>query len=78
MSDEHYRKYYWRHLQMIIEEIIKVGMVPYIFCEGKYNSRLDCLTEVTPGKVFYHFEEVDMAVIWTSPSTLTIWSAWAV
>ena len=62
MSDEHYRKYYWRHLQMIIEEIIKAGMVPYIFCEGKYNSRLDCLTEVTPGKVFYHFEEVDMAV----------------
>ena len=62
MSDEHYRKYYWRHLQMIIEEIIKAGMVPYIFCEGKYNSRLDCLTEVTPGKVFYHFEEVNMAV----------------
>ena len=62
MSDEHYRKYYWRHLQMIIEEIIKAGMVPYIFCEGKYNSRLDCLTEVTPGKVFYHFEEVNMEV----------------
>ena len=62
MSDEHYRKYYWRHLQMIIEEIIKADMVPYIFCEGKYNSRLDCLTEVTPGKVFYHFEEVNMAV----------------
>ena len=62
MGDEHYRKYYWKHLQMIIEEIIKADMVPYIFCEGKYNTRLDCLTEVTPGKVFYHFEEVDMAV----------------
>ena len=62
MGAEHYRKYYWRHLQMIIEEIIKAGMVPYIFCEGKYNTRLDFLTEVTPGKVFYHFEEVDMAV----------------
>ena len=62
MGNEHYKNYYWRHLQMIIEEIIKAGMVPYIFCEGKYNSRLDCLTEVTPGKVFYHFEEVDMAV----------------
>ena len=62
MSDEHYRKYYWRHLQMIIEEIIKADMVPYIFCEGRYNSRLDCLTEVTPGKVFYHFEEVNMEV----------------
>ena len=62
MGSEHYKKYYWRHLQMIIEEIIKADMVPYIFCEGKYNTRLDFLTEVTPGKVFYHFEEVDMAV----------------
>ncbi len=62
MGDEHYKNYYWRHLQMIIEEIIKADMVPYIFCEGKYNTRLDYLTEVTPGKVFYHFEEVDMAV----------------
>ncbi len=62
MGDEHYRKYYWRHLQQIIEAIIKEDMVPYIFCEGKYNSRLDCLREVTPGKVYYHFEDVDMAV----------------
>ena len=62
MGDEHYRKYYWKHLQMIIEEIIKADMVPYIFCEGRYNTRLDCLTEVTPGKVFYHFEEVNMEV----------------
>ena len=62
MGDEHYKNYYWRHLRMIIEEIIKADMVPYIFCEGKYNTRLDYLTEVTPGKVFYHFEEVDMAV----------------
>ena len=62
MGNEHYAKYYWKHLQMIIEEIIKADMVPYIFCEGKYNTRLDFLTEVTPGKVLYHFEEVDMAV----------------
>ncbi len=62
MSGEHYRDYYWKHLQMIIEEIIKAGMVPYIFCEGRYNTRLGFLTEVTPGKVLYHFEEVDMAV----------------
>lgn len=62
MGNEHYGKYYWKHLQMIIEEIIKADMVPYIFCEGKYNTRLDFLTEVTPGKVLYHFEEVDMAL----------------
>ena len=62
MSDEHYREYYWSHLQKIIEAIIEVGKIPYIFTEGKYNSRLDCLAEVPVGKVFYHFEEVDMAL----------------
>lgn len=61
MSDEHYRKYYWKHLHQIILTIIEVGKVPYIYTEGKYNSRLDCLSEVPPGKVFYHFEEVNMA-----------------
>jgi hypothetical protein len=62
MNDEHYRKYYWNHLQKIILAIIDSGHVPYIYTEGKYNTRLDCLTEVPPGKVFYHFEQVDMAV----------------
>lgn len=60
MSDEHYREYYWDHLQKIICAIIEANKIPYIFTEGKYNSRLDCLKEVPEGKVLYHFEEVDM------------------
>ena len=60
MSDEHYREFYWNHLQIIINTIIEAGMVPYIYTEGKYNSRLECLKEVPKGKVIYHFEEVDM------------------
>ena len=62
MSDEFYRKYYWKHLQKLILTIIESGKVPYIYTEGKYDSRLDFLTEVPPGKVLYHFETVDMAV----------------
>ena len=61
MSDELYRKYYWPHLQRIILAIIESGKTPYIYTEGKYDTRIDCLTEVPPGKVFYHFEDVDMA-----------------
>jgi len=62
MSGEFYKKYYWKHLQKLILAIIESGKVPYIYTEGKYNSRLDFLTEVPPGKVLYHFEDVDMAV----------------
>ena len=61
MSDETYQHFYWRHLQEIIETIIEAGKVPYIFTEGKYNTRLNYLAEVPKGKVFYHFETVDMA-----------------
>ncbi|MBE6037814.1 MAG: hypothetical protein E7218_01255 [Anaerofustis stercorihominis] len=60
MSDEHYRDFYWNHLQIIINAIIDAGMVPYIYTEGKYTSRLECLKEVPEGKVIYHFEEVDI------------------
>ena len=61
LNPEHYRKYYWSHLQKIILAIIDSGKVPYIYTEGKYDTRIDCLTEVPPGKVYYHFEDVDMA-----------------
>ncbi len=60
MSDKQYREFYWNHLQKIICTIIDSGMVPYIYTEGKYNTRLECLKEVPKGKVIYHFEDVDM------------------
>jgi len=62
MSDEQYRKFYWENgLRDVIECIIENGMTPYIYTEGPYDSRIDCLKEVPKGKVIYHFEECDMA-----------------
>jgi len=60
MSGEQYQKFYWKDLQTIIERIIKRGMIPYIYTEGPYTSRLEFLKDVTPGKVIFHFEECDM------------------
>ena len=60
MSDENYKNYYWKYLQEIIEEIVKVGMVPYVFCEGKYTSRLKYLSDIPKGKVIYKFEDTPM------------------
>ena len=60
MSDEHYVKFYWRHLQEIIQAIVDVGMVPSIFCEGRYLTRLEHLREVPKGKVLYRFEDTPM------------------
>ena len=62
LSDEHYAKLYWSGLKKIILAIIDAGKVPYLFCEAKYNSRLDYLADVPPGKVLYRFEQIDLAL----------------
>lgn len=61
MSLEYYRTFYWPSLRRVIEEIINCGMIPYVFCEGRYDTRLEVLLEVPRGKVIYMFEQVDIA-----------------
>lgn len=60
MSDETYREFYWPTLRALIEEIISLGMTPYIFWEGKYNTRLEVLKELPAKKCIFMFEQVDI------------------
>ena len=61
MSNETYNKYYWPFLRRMIELCVELDMTPQVFCEGKYDTRLEILAEVPKGKVMYMFENVDMA-----------------
>lgn len=61
MSNETYEKFYWPSLYRVMEEIIACDMIPYVFCEGPYNTRLEILKQVPKGKCIYMFEEVDIA-----------------
>ena len=61
MSDEMYAKFYWPTLQRYIVALCDAGLVPVVYCEGAYNTRLDYLKDVPRGKVIYDFETVDMA-----------------
>lgn len=60
MSSENYEKFYWPGLQKLILALIEGGMTPYIFCEGRYDKRLEVLRDVPKGKVVYAFEKVDI------------------
>ena len=60
MSVENYEKHYWPCLKRTIEAAIAADLTPIVFCEGRYNTRLDCITDVPKGKVLYVFEEVDL------------------
>ena len=61
MSDEMYKKFYWPSLQRYIIALTEKNLVPVIYCEGKYDTRLDYLKDVPKGKVIYDFEDIDMA-----------------
>ena len=59
LSDQHYGEIYWPHLRRMINHIIDVGMVPYVYTEGPYDTRIKFLSDVPKGKVVYGFEKVD-------------------
>lgn len=61
MSGDDYAEFYWPGLREIIDKAIAAGLTPYLFCEGKYNTRFDFLKNVPPKKVIYMFEQVDIA-----------------
>jgi len=61
MSDEQFRKFYWPSLQKYIIAVADAGLTPVVYVEGAYNSRLEYLKEVPPGRVIYSFEHTDMA-----------------
>ena len=60
MNDKQFERFYWKPLKKIMLALIDMGVTPYIYTEGPYNTRLDFLTDVPKGKVLYHFETVDM------------------
>lgn len=60
MSPAQYEKLYWKPLRKIIDALVDMDVTPYLYTEGRYDSRLEQLTDVPKGKVLYHFETVDM------------------
>lgn len=60
MGTEQYRRFYWPTLKLLVEDLTAHNLIPYIYTEGKYDSRLDFLRELPAGKVLVHFENCDM------------------
>lgn len=60
MSPSDYEKYYWPSLKKLLWALVDAGITPFVFCEGNYYTRLNCLKDVPKGKVVYFFEKQDM------------------
>jgi hypothetical protein len=61
MSDSQYKTFYWPTLKKMIHSYVDQGLVPFLFAEGHYNTRLEIIRDVPVGKTIWHFDFTDMA-----------------
>ena len=61
LSDEQFKKFYWPTLRKVIVGLIDEGVVPFIWAEGGYNSRLEVIRDLPKGKTAWLFDQTDMA-----------------
>lgn len=61
LSDYQFRTFYWPTLRRVIMALVEEGLVPYLFAEGGYNSRLELIRDLPKGKTIWLFDQTDMA-----------------
>jgi hypothetical protein len=61
MNDEQFRKFYWPSLKAVLLGLIDEGVIPFLFAEGRYGSRLEIISELPKGKTIWLFDQTDMA-----------------
>ena len=61
MSDEQFRTFYWPTLRKTLLGLIEEGMIPFLFAEGRYNSRLEAIMDLPKGTTVWLFDQSDMA-----------------
>ncbi len=60
MSHKQFEEFYWPGLKQVILAVIDKGMVPCIFFEGNWTTRLEYLLELPKGKIMAHFDSTDI------------------
>lgn len=60
MSEEQFHTFYWPFLKRVILGYVDHGLVPVMFAEGGYNSRLEIIKDLPKGKVVWYFDQTDM------------------
>jgi uroporphyrinogen-III decarboxylase len=61
MSMKQYETFYWPTFQKVIMAFVNEGIMPILFAEGSYNTRLDIIKELPKEAVTWWFDQTDMA-----------------
>lgn len=60
MSEEQFNTFYWPYLKRVVEGYVNEGLVPLLFAEGGYNSRLEIIRDLPAGGVIWYFDQTDL------------------
>jgi uroporphyrinogen-III decarboxylase len=61
MSEKQYETFYWPTFKKVIMALVNEGILPILFAEGSYNTRLDIIKELPENSVAWWFDQTDMA-----------------
>jgi uroporphyrinogen-III decarboxylase len=60
MSEKQFQTFYWPTLKRVIDGLIDEGVLPTLFAEGSYETRLGLVNEFPKGAVNWLFDRTDM------------------
>jgi len=65
LSHKDFEELYWPTLKAVILGLIEEGIVPQLFVEGAYDSRLDVIVDedIPPGRTVWLFDATDMRAV---------------
>ena len=61
MSLSQFKTFYWPTLRQVILGLINEGLVPLLFAEGCYDTRLEIVKDLPRGSVIWWFDQTDMS-----------------
>jgi uroporphyrinogen-III decarboxylase len=61
MSEKQFETFYWPSLRKVCLALIEEGIIPSLFAEGSYMTRLETVNEFPKGAIAWRFDQTDMA-----------------
>lgn len=61
MSTKQFETFYWPTLKKVVMALVDEGIMPLLFAEGSYNTRLEYIKEFPKASTGWWFDQTDMA-----------------
>lgn len=61
MSDAQFREFYWPYFREGLLALVDMGIIPLVYWEADFESRLEHIADVPPGTMIYHLAGTDPA-----------------